>query len=122
MSLKPNKYGARKSSVDGITFDSKAEARRYSDLMNLQRAGMISELVLQPKFPFMIGGKKMFDCIADFQYRDESGAMIIEDVKGVGDRVSTLKRKITMEDRGIEIRLVDGAGNRKRTPTGRLKK
>lgn len=122
MSAKPNKYGAVKTSADGVTFHSKAEARRYGDLKALQRAGLISDLVLQPKFPFMLHGKKMFDCIADFQYVTGRGVTIIEDVKGKDNPVSALKRKITMADRGIEIRLVDGAGNRKRTPTGRIKK
>jgi len=122
MSAKPSKYRSVKVSVDGITFHSKAEARRYGDLKTLQRAGEISRLELQPKYPFAIGGRKMFDCVADFTYLDANGVQVVEDVKGLDNPVSALKRKITMADRGIEIRLVDGAGNRKRTPTGRIKK
>ena len=45
-----NKYHAIKTTVDGITFDSRAEARRYRELKLLERAGVIENLVLQPKF------------------------------------------------------------------------
>lgn len=37
----PNKYGAKKTVVDGVTFDSKAEARRYQQLKLMQQAGEI---------------------------------------------------------------------------------
>ena len=36
------KYGNKKTEVDGITFDSKAEARRYLALKTLQAGGYIS--------------------------------------------------------------------------------
>ena len=36
-----NKYHAIKTTVDGITFDSRAEARRYRELKLLERAGVI---------------------------------------------------------------------------------
>ena len=45
-----NKYNARKVVVDGIRFDSKAEANRYSQLALLQKRGQISGLELQPRF------------------------------------------------------------------------
>lgn len=116
-----NKYRAKKCNVDGITFDSRAEATRYEGLKLLLRAGEISDLKLQPKYPFCIGHKKMFDYIADFSYVMD-GETIVEDVKGMDTPISRLKRKIISADRGIEIRTVDKNGNRKRTPTGRIKK
>ncbi|MBN1114444.1 MAG: DUF1064 domain-containing protein, partial [Oligoflexia bacterium] len=45
-----NKYKNVKTTVDGITFDSKKEADRYSELKLLERAGKIKDLILQPKF------------------------------------------------------------------------
>lgn len=36
------KYNNKKVTVDGIVFDSKREASRYSELIMLQRAGEIS--------------------------------------------------------------------------------
>ena len=32
-----SKFGAKKTVVDGITFDSKAEAKRYGELKQLER-------------------------------------------------------------------------------------
>ena len=45
-----NKYHNCKVMVDGIKFDSKAEARRYVELKIMEDTGHIKELKLQPKF------------------------------------------------------------------------
>lgn len=45
-----NKYHNCKVMVDGIKFDSKAEARRYAELKLMEDTGHIKELKLQPKF------------------------------------------------------------------------
>lgn len=45
-----SKYGARKTVVDGITFDSKKEANRYRELKLLEKAGEICCLRLQVPF------------------------------------------------------------------------
>jgi hypothetical protein len=84
-----------KSTVDGITFDSGREMQRYLELKLLDRAGVILNLVLQPRFPITIGGVEIrlkskryhkkgrhLTYVADFRYIDaESGKVIIEDVK-----------------------------------------
>lgn len=44
-----SKYKAKKTKVDGITFDSKKEAERYRQLKMLENAGHISDLELQKK-------------------------------------------------------------------------
>lgn len=41
------KYHNRKTIVDGITFDSKAEAERYKELKRLELIGVIKGLELQ---------------------------------------------------------------------------
>ncbi|MDD3747626.1 MAG: DUF1064 domain-containing protein, partial [Anaerostipes sp.] len=46
--MRYSKYGARKTVIDGITFDSKREAKRYQELKLLEQAGEISYLELQP--------------------------------------------------------------------------
>lgn len=107
---KPNKYRAQKTSVDGITFASKSEAKRYATLRDQERAGLISDLTLQPRYPYCIRGKKVFDYIADFGYRDANGVDRVEDVKGMDTPVSRLKRKIIEADRGIRIECVNGDG------------
>ena len=92
----PNKYGAVRTAVDGITFASKREAGRYSELKLLERAGEIAELTLQPKFPIWIDGVKVCTYIADFRYVDLSrGITVIEDVKGMRTPVYKIKKKLT---------------------------
>lgn len=95
-----NKYHARKTTIDGITFDSRAEAARYTELKLLERAGEITSLVLQPEFELIPGytknGRKVRSVkyIADFMYTDRNGKTVIEDVKGVRTKEFLLKKKI----------------------------
>ena len=49
------KYRSRKTTVDGITFDSKLEATRYLQLRLLAKAGEISQLQLQVEFQILRG-------------------------------------------------------------------
>ena len=44
------KYNNKKVVLNGITFDSQKEARRYRDLSLLERAGEIKDLELQKAF------------------------------------------------------------------------
>ena len=53
------KYKAIRTEVDGITFASKKEAMRYKELKFLREQKRISDLVLQPKFPIEVCGKKI---------------------------------------------------------------
>ena len=96
-----NKYGARKTIVDGITFDSKREAIRYQELKLLERAGEIKDLELQPKYilqpKYRKNGKSIREIayIADFRYFDtRHNKLVVEDVKGVKTEVYRLKKKI----------------------------
>ena len=77
-----NKYGAKKAVCDGITFDSRAEMFRYTELKLLQQGGAISKLVLQPAFEIIPkqDGEKGARYRADFQY-NENGRIVVEDVK-----------------------------------------
>ena len=45
-----NKYHSKKVEVDGITFDSKKEAKRFAELSLFEKAGVISDLQRQVKF------------------------------------------------------------------------
>lgn len=91
--MRKNKYNAAKTTIDGIEFASKREAKRYSDLKLLQRAGEISNLELQPSFPITINGQKVCTYKADFQYMTPNG-MIVEDVKGFKTPAYRLKKKL----------------------------
>jgi hypothetical protein len=99
-----SKYKNRKTEVDGITFDSKREAARYSTLKLLQRAGHIRDLELQPVFPIVINGVKICKYKADFQYFDiTAGKQIVEDCKGFATREYKLKKKLVRAVFGVEI-------------------
>ena len=96
-----NKYGNVKTTLDGITFDSKLEASRYAELKLLERAGEIQQLQLQPKFTlqdaFEKNGKKYraIVYIADFMYFDnQKRKWIVEDTKGMKTDVYELKKKL----------------------------
>lgn len=95
---KAHKYHAEPVVIDGVRFDSKAEARRYRELLLLQGEGMISGLKRQPKFIILDvftdrrGKKHRARCyIGDFEYF-ERGERVVEDVKGVETPVFSLKR------------------------------
>jgi len=89
-----SKYAAIKTEVDGLVFASKKEAKRYSELRLLERAGEIAALELQPKFPCVVNGQKVCVYIADFAYLNAQGSRVIEDVKGMKTRVYRIKKKL----------------------------
>ena len=47
---KPSKYNNKKIEIDGITYDSKKEAKRHQELIFLERTGEINDLRRQVKF------------------------------------------------------------------------
>ena len=102
MTQRRGKYNARKTKIDGITFDSKAEARRYRALKLMQKAGAIMHLTVHPKYmiqaPFIDNtGAKIRGIIytGDFEYLEEPDAqMVVEDVKGVETAVFKIKAKM----------------------------
>jgi hypothetical protein len=102
------KYKSIKTTVDGITFASKREAHYYLLYKRLADLGTIKDLKLQPKFPFIYNGKKMFTYIADFSYVDGAGTHII-DVKSpvtAKNPVFRLKQKLIESYYNIKIEIV----------------
>lgn len=57
-----SKYKSKKMVIDGITFDSKDEARYYEHLKILKTKGRIQNFELQPKFTL----------IPKFKYKDKT--------------------------------------------------
>ena len=98
-----SKYNSRKTVIDGITFDSKKEAKRYVELKKKQDEGEITDLRLQvpfelvPSFTIEIDAKKRrrrnIRYIADFVYY-ENGQKVVEDVKGRKTDIYKLKKKL----------------------------
>ena len=95
------KYLSKKTIIDGITFDSKKESKRYIELKRRQTLGEISCLELQPPFLLQEGftrDKKKYrpiTYIADFKYV-ENGKVIVEDVKGFKTPEYKIKKKLLL--------------------------
>ena len=99
-----SKYHAKRTTVDGITFDSTRESQRYSELKLLERAGEITHLELQPRYDIIVNDKNIGFYKADFKYWDvRAGKYIIEDVKGVRTSTYRLKKKLVEALYYIEI-------------------
>lgn len=106
-----SKYGNEKVQDGDLTFDSKAEHRRWIHLTLLQRAGEICDLQRQVPYELIpaqdkpSGGRERATLyLADFVYRDRAGATIVEDVKGYVTPEFRLKRKLMLWRHGIEIK------------------
>lgn len=121
-----NKYYAKKTTVNGIEFDSRKEAYRYQELLLLQRAGAIQDLQLQVKYVLIPAqyeiyakwgktGKRLKDgkrlvereCsyVADFVYTLD-GKLVVEDTKGFRTKDYAIKRKLMLYVHGIKIKEV----------------
>jgi hypothetical protein len=87
-SVSRHKYRAVRTEVDGIRFASKREARRFQELLLLERAGEITNLQLHPRYPIEITRLSNGEVTtighytADFAYWDVwAKRQVIEDVK-----------------------------------------
>lgn len=125
-----SKYKSVKEVVNGIEFDSRKEARRYTQLLQMQKDGEISNLQLQVKYELIpsqfkevvevtpkkkLAKKSMklaerkVEYVADFVY-EKDGKTIVEDVKGYrrggAYSVFVLKRKMMLYFFGIEVKEV----------------
>lgn len=110
-----NKYGAKKVTSNGITFDSKKEAKRYTELLILQKNNHIKDLQTQVKYVLIPSQKdekgKVIEreCSykADFVYFDiEANKTIVEDTKGFRTPEYKIKRKLMLYVHNIRIKEV----------------
>ena len=105
-----NKYRNQPTTVDGIRFASKAEARRYGELRLLEKAGEITHLALQPRYHLHVYSGmsvryKIGEYRADFLYHDGI-ASVVEDVKGTETALFKWKRKHFEAEYGIKLRVI----------------
>lgn len=108
--LARRKYGNRKVNTVHGNFDSAGEARRYAELVLLERGKVISDLKRQVPIklhlcgaPICYDNGRQASLVVDFAYV-ENGRRVLEDFKGFETPVSKLKRAI-VRAMGIEVRL-----------------
>jgi hypothetical protein len=99
---KRSKYGAKKASIDGITFDSTLEANRYSQLRLLEKARVISDLRLQVPYELIVNNILVAKYVADFVYFKD-GTEVVEDSKGFLTTEYRLKKKLMKAIHDIDI-------------------
>ena len=98
--FKQNKYGNKKTVVDGIKFDSKLEAEYYQLLKFKKAQGHIQDFKLQPRYTlqetFKRDGKtyRSITYVADFEIMQNDGSVVVVDCKGVMTDVFKIKAKI----------------------------
>lgn len=100
--IRRSKYGAKRTTIDGVSFDSRLEARRWGVLRIQEMAGEITDLRRQVKFELAVNCYPIGYYIADFTYRKD-GKLIVEDSKGVLTDVFRLKSKLMKAIHGIDI-------------------
>lgn len=103
---KPHKYKAKPVNIDGIRFDSTAEALHYMDLKLLERTKDITGLQVHPRYPITINKQPICIVELDFVYRDKQGMPHIVDIKGHMTALSNLKRKMVEAAYGIKVELL----------------
>lgn len=99
-----NKFGAKRTELDGIVFDSKGEAQRWAELCLLERMGQISDLKRQVPVTLTAHGYPICRMVLDFQYV-ENGLAVAEDFKGWATPEWKLKAKLFAAQTGQQIKI-----------------
>lgn len=96
-----NKYGNRTAVVGEKVFDSRLEARRYRELVLMQKAGIIRDLRTQVPFELQPSFKKGGKTIRAISYKADfvyivcgTGKTVVEDTKGFRTEVYKIKKKL----------------------------
>lgn len=102
--------------IGGHKFDSKAEGRRWNELVLLQEAGLIRDLSPHPRYMLQQGftnwrGEKMrpIHYTGDFYYVEDNHP-VVEDVKSPASKTTAYQIRIKLfqfQYQGIEFREVE---------------
>ena len=110
--LKPAKYKAVPTTVDGILFDSRLEARAWQDLKMREKAGEIRGLRRQVKFSLFAGGGEHIgvykaDFVFDEKAPDGTFKRVVADAKSPHTRTLAAWRrtaKLMAACHGVAVR------------------
>jgi len=108
------KYFSKKVHTSVGTFDSSAEYSYYLKLQQLKRAGIITEIQRQVKYPLEVNGQLITKYIADFVITKNNGTTEVHDAKNPyllakgsstpAGQMFKLKSKLMRAIYGIEIK------------------
>jgi len=94
---------------DFLFFASRAEAKRYAELLLLEKHGQIKNLKTQVRYPLKVDGVLICNYIADFIY-EKNGDYVVEDVKPQHDAgqaaIFKLKQKLMLAIHGVNITII----------------
>lgn len=91
---KGNKFGAKRSSYNGIQYHSKLEAQYATDLDMLKKAGQIKDWERQVKISLDVNGYHIANYYIDFIVYHTNGTTEYVEVKGFPTEVWRLKWKL----------------------------
>lgn len=110
--------------VDGISFDSKSEMRRWLELRMLEKAGEIAALERQVEYVLAFNGRavktrsagypngRVCKYHADFRYTAKDGRLVVEEHKGHDTEADRLRRAVVEALYGIEITVTGPAASK----------
>lgn len=116
-----NKYGAKKSSYNGMKFDSKGEAGYCEQLDWRIKAGEIQGYERQVKIELKVNGVLICNYYADFVVTDKHGAKEVHEYKGFLTKDFQLKWRLlqALKDElfpeGVELIMIKHKSYYKRT-------
>lgn len=109
-----SKYNNVKVTIDGIKFDSKAEATYYGQLKELEKSGIIKDFKRQIRYPLLDkNGTKRLAYIPDFIITTNTGNVYYIDVKGVLTPATNIKIAYFQHVYGVKVHLVYTTGLKK---------
>lgn len=106
MKGKPHKYRAEATVLDGIRFDSKAEAEDWGRLRLAERAGRVRNLRRQVPYDLLVSETRIGRIVLDFVFeeeRDGRWVTIYADRKGFRTPMFKWKRKHFEAQYGVAL-------------------
>lgn len=98
-----NKYRNKRVQIDGVKFDSIAEAEYYKELLLLKRCGDIVEIHLQPKC-YLTTSRILYK--PDFKIKDKFDRIWYVDIKGVSTNVFKIKARLWKHYGDAPLRII----------------
>lgn len=97
---KEPKYKSKTTRIDGHTFPSRMEAKRYLQLKQMEKVSEIDKFILQPAFELQPSfrwrgeAQRPITYVADFAVWYPDGTVVVEDTKGMETPVFKIKKKM----------------------------